>query len=422
MKRLFVHPDGRLRSGPVSVLAFLLVLGLAEVVFEVKTRSEQELVRIRHVFKETTPEVVLPEEVVPEQEVVEPSAEEPVPVEVEPMVPPKTESEVELEPERELVPAIKEEMPPPPAPSPTRLEPSVGQQTPPPVAQKTTLSEEGASVPVEPNPLLALLGEKELVEDKTGQREFEISDELRALAEARKRDEVPPLATSEDLFVASIPKGEPVQKKIESRATVVSDTEVRLPSHEYNDIFKSWRNAGTEDKGQEQLSFRVQDLRQNYKLLQMRPVVVRNKRYTDLFDGSPLPEEMLQEYSSLQLVVERPWQEWRMELQQLSIRPGEEFNIRYLLYGSIDRAMQNRVNRAFECGREIGLIPPDTEAGAVEVVGRVIQVSREGGGHFGIFMPETLRLDDAPLLSVPGRCFAGSRDVQMLMDAGVVKY
>ena len=403
MKNWFVHPDGRLRIGLLSLLAFGLILALAEVAFEVKKATDVEVVKVRHVFEESDaqePPQEPPQEVVPPEPTPEPESE--------PEVAQKT-VEPEEEPDPPAVVAAQLEMAPPKAVEPQEVVAPVDVSP----APQTEPAPPKAN---EMEPLLALLGEKKVAKpEDSGRRDFEISDALRQLANSPAETAVVPQSQAVEESSAQKP---PRQTSLEG--VVVTESGVELETEEYNEMFKSWRNAGNVEHGQKQLSFRVQNLRKNYQLLQMKPVVVRTGRYFDLLSGAPLPERVLQEYSSLQLVVEKPWQEWQPELKQLGLRTSDDFNVRYLLYGSIDRAMQARVNRAFECVAGRGLVPPSTAPAEVEIIGKVFQISRTGGGRFGVFVPRTLNFEGGEPIPVPGQCFAASLDVQLLMSAGVL--
>ena len=448
MKKLFVHPDGRLKTGILAVVAFFLVLGLADLAFEVKNRSATEIVKVRHVFEEFIPEKPLlprveekvqPEkaqvrEEAPTQEEIQPrevQLEEEIPV-VKKEVPPQ-----EIQPEKRVQPSLlepeptqKEMVAPQPVPEIKKSEPvfkpvQEAHVAPWPVVnqQESSRFEVQKKRPDNMTRLVTFLGEKkvEVPKKMVGERDFTVSDELKALAGSKKTETTPVVSPAGE-FLSSVQKTDSSEKVPEEfKGTVVSDSEVRLSGQEYNEMFKSWRNAGSKDDGRKQLSFRVQNLRRNYKLLQMKPVVVRHHTYFDLHTGAPLLEKFLQEYSSLQLVVEKPWQEWGPELKHLGVRTGDDFSVRYLLYGFIDRAMQHRVNMAFDCGMTQGLIPAETAPEQVEIVGRVFQVTRDGGGRFGVFVPRTLHLKDRSEVAVPPQCFAKSADVQMLMAAGVVR-
>lgn len=416
MKRLFVHPDGRLKTGIISVLAFFLILGLADLAFEVKKRSATEVVKVRHVFAETQAEVLpkVVEKAQAEKRVTRPDIPEAV---IEVSQPKEVVVPVMPEPE-----VAKKELVPPEIPQTEQQEsePVVTAESRPDPPPPSDVVEKSSS---ELDPLVALLGEKETPAPvSTGKRDFAISDDLRNLARTEKTTSAPAPKSAADDFLASVPKrDEPKDVAVHFNGIVVSESEVKIDSKEYNEIFKSWRNAGSQDEGKEQLSFRVQNLRKNYQLLQMKPVVVRTNRYFDLLSGAPLPGEVLAEYSSLQLVVEKPWQEWQAELSQLGLHASDDFSVRYLLYASIDRAMQHRVNRAYECTVEQGLLPAETSPSEVEIVGRVYQISRNGGGRFGVFVPQTLSTKTAQQIAIPvGQCFATSADVQMLMAAGVL--
>ena len=425
MKKLFVHPDGRLRTGLISFFAFFIILGLTDLVFEVKKRSESEVVTVRHVFEETRDDVLpeVEEEVQPQKPVAEPAVSEVVDV----PQPQEVKKVVVQEPEMAKKEMVEPETPQGKNPHPESM--VTAQALP---ETKPLEKEQPAPVePVEEMPkassdlehLVALLGEKEQAPVvQKGGRDFEISDDLRHLARKEKSTPSPIPPTSRDKFISSPPQNsEKKEVSANFTGTVVSKSEVRLDSKEYSEIFKSWRNAGSQDEGSTQLSFRVQNLRKNYKLLQMKPVVVRTSRYFDLLNGAPLPPEILQEYSSLQLVVEKPWQEWQPELKRVGVRPSDDFNVRYLMYESIDNAMQSRVNHAFTCAVSKELIPSETLSSEVEVVGRVFQISRDGGGQFGVFVPQTLRTKDGSKIAIPvEQCFAKSADVKMLIAAGVL--
>ena len=50
MKALLIHKDGRLRTGYVAILAFLLILGLMAAVFEYREPVDRVLLVVKEVF------------------------------------------------------------------------------------------------------------------------------------------------------------------------------------------------------------------------------------------------------------------------------------------------------------------------------------------------------------------------------------
>ncbi|BBO86023.1 hypothetical protein DSCO28_65890 [Desulfosarcina ovata subsp. sediminis] len=195
-----------------------------------------------------------------------------------------------------------------------------------------------------------------------------------------------------------------------------------VDSDRYVNLFRSWRKAGgIDEKGEQKIPLRVENLRNTYHLFQMKPVaVVGNQTFVDLSDGSRIPEGALAAYSGTVFLVDRPWSKWGEILKKSGIRQSEAVEVRYYMHGFIKRAIYTRANRAFEWCKTKGLIAPETPQEEVDVLGRVYAIKRPGKGQFGVFVPVLIDTVGGKTVTIDPECFNDQADVQALGEAGVL--
>ncbi|MBW1828550.1 MAG: hypothetical protein JRI74_03940 [Deltaproteobacteria bacterium] len=186
-------------------------------------------------------------------------------------------------------------------------------------------------------------------------------------------------------------------------------------------LFHGWRNSGNPEKGKAKIPLRVENLRASYGLFQMKPVaVVRNKIFIDLTDGTTMPEQALEDYSSTVFLVDTPWAKWEEALAAAGIRPTDDIEVRYYMYDFVRNAIFTRANAAFNWLKEQGHIRQDAAPGGVDVFARAYVIKQQGGGCFGVFIPVSVDTGDGRSVAIDPACFAGQTDIETLRTAGLL--
>jgi len=197
--------------------------------------------------------------------------------------------------------------------------------------------------------------------------------------------------------------------------------EVTVDQNQYKTLFQGWRDSGNGAKGQGKIPLRVENLRHCYALFQMKVIaVVRENIFLDLTDGTRVAEASLTEYSSTLFRVDRPWDKWGEALSEAGIRRGERVEVRYYMYDFIKKAIYARVNQAFSWCKEHGLIAGDLPETEVDVLGRAYVINRQGGGRFAVFVPVSLDTRNGRSIAIDPVCFSGQADMEALQGAGVL--
>jgi len=197
---------------------------------------------------------------------------------------------------------------------------------------------------------------------------------------------------------------------------------ITVDKKHYSKLHRAWRQAGRDDKHPDRLiPLRIENLRQAYNYLQMKPVVIRGDgSCIDLSDGRHLPPAFLDRFSTIVIRVSEPWEKWGAELKRAGVRPGEKFEIRYYLYDFVRRALYARVNQAYDWARQRGLLTAATRPDEVDVLGRAYVVNRSGGGAFGVFVPRLLTTRNGRTVKIDPRAFPSAPEVAALQQAGVI--
>jgi len=153
----------------------------------------------------------------------------------------------------------------------------------------------------------------------------------------------------------------------------------------------------------------------------MKPVaVVRNKIFIDLTDGTTMPEQALEDYSSTVFLVDTPWAKWEEALAAAGIRPTDDIEVRYYMYDFVRNAIFTRANAAFNWLKEQGHIRQDAAPGGVDVFARAYVIKQQGGGCFGVFIPVSVDTGDGRSVAIDPACFAGQTDIETLRTAGLL--
>jgi len=218
----------------------------------------------------------------------------------------------------------------------------------------------------------------------------------------------------------SYPAAEPIRKTGYVQADSGKGV-VTVDQKSYMHLFQSWRAAGDRGKAKEKIPLRVQDLRHTYELFQMKVIaVVRGNTFLDLTDGTRVAEASLGEYSSTLFRVDRPWSKWGEALAAAGVQRNEQVEVRYYMYDFIKEAIYARVHQAFSWCKNKGLIETDVRGSDVDVLGRAYGIHRQGGGRFGVFVPTSLNTPDGQRIAIDPACFRGQADVETLRGAGLL--
>ncbi len=197
---------------------------------------------------------------------------------------------------------------------------------------------------------------------------------------------------------------------------------VVVEKEQYRAILTSWQESGRQGGADTKIiPLRVENLKNTFDLLQMKPVaVLGKKRFIDLSDGSRLSENSLTDYSTTVFLVDMPWRKWGRELERAGVTRSDQVVVRYYMYGFMRDAIYARVNRAVAWCRENGLLGPDIPASELDVLGRTFTISRRGGGRFGVFVPMAVQTRGGNSIKIDPACFKGQPDVEVLMDKEVL--
>jgi len=264
------------------------------------------------------------------------------------------------------------------------------------LAKMTGKSEEGTSKQLESSPKGLDISEK--------------LNHLTALSEQPKKKDLP-----------QISKAMQKLQKPESFDAERSKREITVDKKQYMALFHGWRNSGNGTQSKEKIPLRVENLRNAFELFQMKPIaVIRGNSFLDLTDGTRVAEKSLDEYSTTVFLVDRPWDKWNDALAVAGIRRGERVEVRYYMYDFVKNAIYARVNQAFSWCKDQGLIKTDSPAIGVDVLGRAYVIKRQGGGHFGVFVPVSLDTKDGHTVTIDPVCFRGQSDVEALQNAGLL--
>ena len=197
---------------------------------------------------------------------------------------------------------------------------------------------------------------------------------------------------------------------------------VTVDRKDYRCLMGEWQKSGKQKKLSLVLPLQVRNLRNSYELFQMKPVaVLRNGTCIDLADRTRIQPKSLEGYSSTVFLVDRPWDKWRATLEAVGVKPSDNFEVRYYMYDFVRDAIYARAGRAFDWCRETGALDKETAPGKVDVQGIACIIRQEGGGRFGVFVPVTVKTEKGGSIKVDlAACFAGERDVEVLRTAGLL--
>ncbi len=370
MKGTLTRADGRLRTGLISLGIFLLLLIIPGIAMQLNDSAEQVMVKVKHQF-EAQPKPVVHEPVTEPVKQTEKSAE-------------VIASQTELNPQSMQVDAAQEQEPP-----------AAAQSSQSPSAQvASTVPEEHINAPAQP------------------------------------QAEEPPLKAAAQIVEVTLPESQPVavhsvaQPKPAMQTSSLPVTEpptqaLTVNKEEYQKLFHAWRTSGAEKIEGGKPALLVENLRQAFDSFNMKPVVLSRGKGFDLLDGSQLPAGLLDNYAAIVFQVENPWQDWGTELKKLGLSRGNNIEVRYYMYDFIHNAIYARTHQALAWARQQGLVAADTLQG-LEVRGRAYQIKQQGGGRFGVFVPQQILTASGQTIAVDLAALANQTDIQMLQQAGLL--
>jgi hypothetical protein len=379
MKRFCCRKNGDLRTGLIALALFLGILGACSLLFKMQRPLDRVLVKVEHVFAAREPES-------------------------------KAEQKEE---KKDPLPAPQNQ----PAAAPSELSPALrvdaseGAQE----GKEEPRRMEGKEEWDAPAPMTAAaMRHAEESPATLAQEKLETPGEIQVAAVQTTATETSSKPRNQAESQEPLPAGLVETSRQEMRITVSNE--------KYLSLFRHWQRSGQiEVQSKETIPLSVLNLERTYDLLQMKPVAVSNGTiFTDLRDGSRLPAQSLEEYSSTVFLVEDPWRKWEQALRKVGFRETDSVEVRYYMHEFTRAAIYTRANAAFSWCRESGKIPKESKAADVHVLGKTFTVNREGGGRFGVFVPVSLQTPDGGSVAVDPSCFAGQPDVEMLQAAGLL--
>ncbi len=410
MKRLWSHQDGRLRVGMVSVGLFGLLLLAAGLVMQLSRPVGQVMVKVDHFFAAQPPAADLPSEkpaaqpgeAVDGQTAAEIASET---AHVDAGAPPKgepaaMEGGTELQPPDEEAQATAEAKPPMA------------------VESQAAARRQNAPTPAE----APVVKSGEAAEEVVKTEELVVVEPV-AVAESEPSTlaTVPPARQAASAAEEARPEAfEAVQQVIPAAADAPTAS-VTVTPKQYRALFQSWHTAppGTVDDPARP-GLLVENLRQVYPYFQMKPVAMARGVAYDLEDGSRLAEGALERYAGTVFRVASPWQDWSKELKQIGLNPTDTFEVRYYMHGYVHNGIYGRSSMAIDWCHRQGLLAAGITAGQIEVRGRAFAVKQQGGGRFGVFVPQTLRLADGRSIAIDPAAFGEAADIALLRNAGLL--
>ena len=216
-----------------------------------------------------------------------------------------------------------------------------------------------------------------------------------------------------------------VQNRPDHLTQVDKDQPLSLDSEPYFKLMQEWAASGnqevTPELAEAVIPLEVENLHQCYALFQMKVIAINVKgQLFDLTDGSRLPQQALDDYSSTVIAVEQPWQHWQAGLQRAKFKPQDSVQVRYYMYPFVRNAIYARCQQGFEWCKQRGLIAADTQPNQVDIAGKTFEIQRNGGGRFGVFVPQTLTTATGQRIAISTDAFAGQGDIAALQSSGLL--
>ena len=388
MARLLTYKDGRLRTGRVAAGVFILFLFSLGFLFKISRPVDQAMVVVRHMFepkKQQEPEK--PPETRPASKAVSEPVNPEEKIETTPGSQQSGEKQAKNKPSEEKIDPAPEIRPvqnvPEKPENSAKMEPVVSEPKQMDSTPADTVTETEIPVPDK---------KKEAFNQKAGP------------PQETEKSESPKKATGENPLRA-----------------IPSENGITVSKAEYLRLFKNWQKTGINDRKDEKIPLRVENLENVYSLFQMKPVaVVRGDQFYDLSDTTRISEASLEDFSATVFRVDQPWSKWSHSLKALGIRQSDKVEVRYYMYGFIRSAIFSRVNQTFQWCKSTGRIDAGTSPADVDVLGRAYVIQKQNGGRFGVFVPVSLDTRDGKTVVIDPDCFGDQADVQALKSAGLI--
>ncbi|MBN2705710.1 MAG: hypothetical protein JXR89_04630 [Deltaproteobacteria bacterium] len=447
MHSFFVHDNGRLKTDRVSLVFFLVLIGVCGLLFQLHRPVDEAVVVIRHLFT--------PEKMAPERKPVPVKEELPVETQVfesKPEFSPELQSNKPLPPTEKIEKKGPENLVATTAATVPEVKPdSKGEETSLVVAGEVLLNEAKKKVEneiLDPAPegldrkteTVADLHSRNLVAadpGKVADRLLSASDrlQLQSYTESPVKKDFPNLPEDDlqkirsDKSRASLQTAEkkPSSIKMEKQSLPSQTKTTALPKlnldrNKYTELHQAWRKEGEKDRSPQQIiPLRIENLRESYSFLQMKAVALLNDgRCLDLHDGSLIPAATLDSFSDTVIVVDDPWQKWGSELKRAGLYPEQLSAVRYYLYDFVKRAIYTRVNQAFTWSLEKGLLDAGVKPEEVDILGRTFVLEGPGGGAFGVFVPLSLATRNGRNIELDPCSFCNAPDIAALHAAGLI--
>ena len=367
MKDLFKHQNGRLKITRITLFVFCLLLISFSIVYKMGKSADKVFVSIEHVF--------------------EPLKSDPRP-----------------EPEPEAVSQVKPLEKPAPVP----------------VAKLLEKLEPIAKPAEKPLPEPVAKPVEKSVEEPESAAITKLLEKTKPLAKAEHAAEVEvKKQTFDQVFTSGL------QKLIDDEKMKDKPNKegLNLSSKKYFELYKEWQTQGVSlDKGKKLVALRIQNLEKVYELFQMKVVVLKdNIPHTDIGDRSRIAAPSLSEFSTTCFVVSDPWEKWGPILEDTGFTRADDIQVRYYTYEFVRDAIYARAMKAFEWSLKEKNLPLTTDPTQADVLGIVYSVNRDGGGAFGVFVPQRVdfKSQDSVIID-PRVCFAGQKDIEELNRAGLL--
>ncbi len=398
-RRLLTYEDGRLKTGRVALLVFIMIMVGCALAYKLSKPVDQVMIAVKHVFEAEQVETAEPE--TPDEksqekseEVSKEKAQEEQKSEQKQEI--KESGEKTDESQKSSGKQAAEDQPVTAQPSDMEKKEPAAPQPSQAKAPGPEKPETDSAQPPPVEPLKVVQAEPAVQSQNTGE-----AAPVKIGKDATQPIKFTPMST-----------GSPEKKEPAG--------EVTLASSDYMGVYKSWQKAG-EQGGGGNIPLRIENLRNVYKLFQMKAIALKDgEPYADLSDSSRIAPAALDVYASTCFVASNPFSKFNDELVKAGLR-GKRVEVRYYMYDFIRNSIYARANRAVECCRQKGLIPADTPASSVDLLGRAYAIRKKGGGGFGVFVPTRIDLPDGRTVSVDPSCFKGSQDIDHLISAGLLK-
>lgn len=291
-----------------------------------------------------------------------------------------------------------------------------------------------ADAEVEPQSNVAAVAEAEQIEtptsapqtaDYTATDQMDTATPEHAEELTPQRSKADAVVTTEQLSTQPVAQvAEPEQQPSDLLTTVTSTQPLSLDSEQYFKLMKEWAASGKNGDASVEdapIPLEVENLHQCYGLFQMKVIAVNVKGHLfDLTDGSRLPQQALDDYSSTVIAVDQPWQHWQAGLQLAKFKRHDTVQVRYYMYPFVRNAIYARCQQGFDWCKQQGLIAANTLPAEVDIVGKTFEIQRNGGGRFGVFVPQTLKTTAGQMVAILPEAFVGQADIAALQHSGLL--